>query len=133
MFWEAIILLWTIIDFVRYIYYCRTYRELNKPVKKSIGKNNGVNNFLNDIRKYPEMFMENLDDIFYHKVKPEDMNYTDVCDALYFLVNKTGLPSNSKLHIMYVPRSLKANTSKRFLKYTMDPGVMYCSVTDITL
>ena len=88
MFWEAIILLWTIIDFVRYIYYCRTYRELNKPVKKSIGKNNGVDNFLNDIRKYPEMFMENLDDIFYHKVKPENMNYNDVCDAIYFLVNK---------------------------------------------
>ena len=87
MIW-IIILLWIIIDIFRYYYYCKKYIELNKPTKQSCGKSNGIDKFLENIKLYPEMFMENLNDMFYGKVTPEDMKYTDVCESIYFLINK---------------------------------------------
>lgn len=127
MMWYILIMIWFIIDIIRYIYYYKMYIELNKPINPSIGKNTGTTNFLNDIKMHPEIFMENLNDIFYGKIKPEDMKYTNVCEAIYFITNKNKDYINEIKHTIkyvqiYYRQKYKrnifiGNNNHRFIKF----------------
>lgn len=108
-----LIMIWFITELIRYIYYCRTYRELNKPLEPSKGKNTGIDKFLKDVILHPEIFMENLNDIFYDKIKPEDMKYIDVCDALFFITNKN---KDYFIYIKYIVKYIQLYYRKKYTR-----------------
>ena len=47
-----------------------------------------IQNLLNDFETFPKLLEDNLKDIYYWKVRPEDMNFIDVCDAIYNLIGE---------------------------------------------
>jgi len=85
---SLLLLLWFIIDVIRYVKYKIIYKKMNTKImdRKDINKKN-IGKLFDDFKNYPELIENNLIDIFYSKIKIEDMNYNDVCESLYSFTN----------------------------------------------
>ncbi len=83
-----ILFTWLIIDFVRYVIYIYTYKKLNNNTDICTINHKNIKKFINDLKKYPEFIEDNIKDIYYSKITLEEMNFSDVCDAMYSMCGK---------------------------------------------
>lgn len=84
----GIIITWIIIDIFRYAHYLICYNKLNKAKSayENISNEKNVIKFFDDMQRYPELIEDNIKDLYYSKVNLEDMNFADVCEALYCII-----------------------------------------------
>jgi hypothetical protein len=84
--WQILLIVWLVIDFARYICYQITYHKLNciKNIHEVNDKN--IKKIISDLKTFPELLEDNIRDIFYSRVRLEDMNFADVCHALHSLI-----------------------------------------------
>lgn len=81
-----ILILWSIIDIIRYIRYSYLHKKLSNKIVKETNHNN-IKILLQDLKTYPDLFESTVDDLFYNKLSLEEMNFEEVCIALFELVD----------------------------------------------
>ena len=86
------VLMWIIIDTIRYIRYTMMYNKLNNYDRKKVGQSvnhANIKKYLNDLKTYPELMEDNLKDIYYGRLELEDTSFEDVCDSIYGLCGES--------------------------------------------
>lgn len=86
--WIIILTLWIAIDVVRYIRYLFACYRLNNHQPDRDTNHKNIKIMIEDLKKDPVLLANTIMDIFYFKVKMEDMCFDDVCDALYELFSQ---------------------------------------------
>lgn len=80
--------LWLIIDIYRYVKYRQLYTKLNKENYDKPNNKKNIDKLINDLDTYPEFLEDLIKNIYYSKVRFEDMNFNDVCKAIYILTGE---------------------------------------------
>jgi hypothetical protein len=97
------VLLWIIMDTIRYIRYIMMYNKLNNYDRKKESVNHAnIKKYLNDLKTYPELMEDNLKDIYYGRVELENTSFEDVCDSIY------GLCGESQEYVNEIKRIIKS-------------------------
>jgi len=78
---------WVLIDIFRYLRYMIMYRRFNNKKYSTIMKHSNIKKLLCDLRKYPDFFEDVLHSIYFCKVSLENMNFVDVCNAIYDFID----------------------------------------------
>src|SRR5436309_764380 len=86
--WFTILLVWFIIDMIRYVMYVLTYRKLDSPELHRDTNHKNIIKMLNDLKQNPSLLHDLLIDMFYSRIKLEDMNFDDVYDVLFELIGE---------------------------------------------
>jgi pimeloyl-ACP methyl ester carboxylesterase len=86
--WIIILTLWIAIDIIRYIKYLFTYHRLNNHRPEYDTNHKNIKIMIDDLKKDPILLANTIMDVFYYKVRMEDMCFDDVCDALYELFSQ---------------------------------------------
>lgn len=87
-FWLGILLLWLMIDVYRYIRYLLVYRKLNSLPDYRDTNHDNIKKMLTDLDKYPDILEDLIHDLFFNKVRMEDMNFDEVCTSVYEMIGE---------------------------------------------
>lgn len=82
------ILLWLVIDIYRYIKYTLAYRRLNSHPEHRDTNHKNIKNILDDLKMYPDICEELIHDLFFNKLRLEDMNFDDVCSSIFEMIGE---------------------------------------------
>src|SRR5579872_1609995 len=82
------LLLWLIIDIYRYIKYIISYRRLNSHPEYRDTNHKNIKKLLEDLRTYPDIFEDLIHDLFFNKLRLEDMNFDDVCTSIFEMIGE---------------------------------------------
>lgn len=82
-YWLIALFVWFVIELIRYIQYCIIYKRLNGMKCNKPLFHENIRNFIADSKRFPEMFAENIKDMFYQRVALEDINFEDLCEGVY--------------------------------------------------
>ena len=83
----VLIIIWFIIDLIRYFYYIKSCDIINNYTFTRTLNHTNIVKMLEDMKKYPDVLKNTIEHIFYSSVRLEDMNFSDVCNSLLNLVN----------------------------------------------
>lgn len=83
-----IIICWIVIDIFRYIKYTQTYHRLNRGDDKRDTNEKNIRKMLDDLKNHPDIFESLILDIFLNRIRLEDMNRDEVCDALFEMIGE---------------------------------------------
>lgn len=100
-FWIMSLFIWLVIDIIRYIYYVLTYRKLNTANEQRDTNHSNIKKILTDLNNYPDIFEDLINDLFYNRVRMEDMNFEDVCMSIYEMIGEY------EEYIVYIKKLVK--------------------------
>ena len=87
-FWLIMLLTWLVIDIYRYIRYILMYRRLNQKPEHRDTNHDNIKKMLNDLKTYPNILEELIHDLFFNRIRMEDMNFEDVCTSLFEMIGE---------------------------------------------
>jgi pimeloyl-ACP methyl ester carboxylesterase len=73
---------------MRYIRYLFVYRRLNTDRCHRDTNHNNIKKLLKDLNKYPDVLDDLICDLFFNKIRLEDMKYDEVCTTLYEMIGE---------------------------------------------
>lgn len=87
MILSIILIAWAIIDIYRYIKYTHMHKKLShsSEIIRETNHDN-IKFLLNDLKTHSDIFENTVKDIFYNKLSLEEMNFDEVCIALFDLI-----------------------------------------------
>jgi hypothetical protein len=101
--WIFLLLSGIIFEIYRYIKYLLARKRLDadKPIIKScdVINHHNMKKTFQDLEEFPELLEDMLCDLFYRKIKPEEMNFENACEGLF---NITGRDEQYKTNIKRV-------------------------------
>lgn len=87
-FWAGLMLIWLLIDTYRYIRYRLTYSKLNSHPEHRDTDHKNIKKLLDDLKRYPDILGDLIHDLFFNKVRMEDMNFNEVCTSISEMVGE---------------------------------------------
>jgi pimeloyl-ACP methyl ester carboxylesterase len=87
-FWICLLLIWLVIDVYRYIGYFFAYRKLNIHPEQRDTNHGNIKKMLQDFEHYPDILEDLIHDIFFNKIRMEDMNFDEVCESVFEMIGE---------------------------------------------
>lgn len=87
-FWTVLLLIWLLVDVYRYIRYYFTYHKLNSYPEHRDTDHRNIEKLLKDLAKYPDILGDLINDLFFNKVRMEDMNFEEVCMSIFEMIGE---------------------------------------------
>lgn len=107
--WIFLLTVWITIDIVRYIRYVFACHKLNNHQPDRDTNHTNIKTMIEDLKQDQTLLANTIMDIFFFKVKLEDMKYDDVCEALFDLFSRNSVYKND---IKQMVKSLRMTEKK---------------------